>query len=178
MHSRALAGTTVVQMEPADGISAFPAGDNLMAWTATIEGSDGTVYEGLSYELSLSFSVRPLPWRQILRCSGSNLDGALRCDAAQEKYPYEPPTVKFQTACFHPNVDTAGNICLDILKDKWSVAMCVRTVLVSIQSLLGDPNNDSPLNSFAASLWENQAEYKATLHKKYAEAPAATEKVA
>ena len=47
------------------------------------------MYEGLTYQLSVSFS---------------------------EKYPYEAPTVKFETACFHPNVDTAGNICLDILK--------------------------------------------------------------
>ena len=55
---------------------------------------------------------------------------------------------------------TAGNICLDILKDKWSAAYSVRTVLVSIQSLLGDPNNDSPLNTFAATLWDNAEEYQ------------------
>jgi ubiquitin-protein ligase len=35
-------------------------------------------------------------------------------------YPYQSPTVKFATPCFHPNVDTHGNICLDILKEKWS----------------------------------------------------------
>merc|ERR1712224_553165 len=87
-----------------------------------------------------------------------------------EKYPYEAPTVKFVTPCFHPNVDTAGNICLDILKDKWSAAFSVRTVLMSLQSLLGDPNNDSPLNTYAAQLWDNTEEYKTTLHKKYSEA--------
>jgi len=52
-------------------------------------------------------------------------------------YPYTAPTVKFTSACFHPNVDTAGNICLDILKDKWSALLDVRTILISIQSLLG-----------------------------------------
>lgn len=46
----------------------------------------------------------------------------------------------------------------------------VRTVLLSIQSLLGEPNNDSPLNSYAAKLWDNQEEYKRVLIKKYAEA--------
>ena len=35
-------------------------------------------------------------------------------------YPYQSPTVKFTTPCFHPNVDNHGNICLDILKEKWS----------------------------------------------------------
>jgi ubiquitin-conjugating enzyme E2 C len=43
----------------------------------------------------------------------------------------------------------------------------VRTILLSIQSLLGEPNNQSPLNAQAAQLWENQEEYKKTLHKKY-----------
>ena len=68
-------------------------------------------------------------------------------------YPYQSPTVKFTTPCFHPNVDSHGNICLDILKEKWSalyevyladcepksVQLCqVRTILLSIQSLLGE----------------------------------------
>ena len=58
----------------------------------------------------------------------------------------------FDTPCFHPNVDQHGNICLDILKEKWSAAYSVRTVLLSIQSLLGEPNNDSPLNAYAAKV--------------------------
>lgn len=52
-------------------------------------------------------------------------------------YPYSAPVVRFATPCFHPNVDSAGNICLDILKDKWSALYDVRTILLSIQSLLG-----------------------------------------
>lgn len=45
--------------------------------------------------------------------------------------------MKFITACFHPNVDENGFICLDILKDKWSALYDVRSILLSIQSLLG-----------------------------------------
>ena len=60
--------------------------------------------------------------------------------------------MRFETQCFHPNVDQHGNICLDILKEKWSAAYSVRTVLLSIQSLLGEPNNDSPLNAYAAKV--------------------------
>ena len=51
-------------------------------------------------------------------------------------YPYVAPTIKFDTPCYHPNVDQHGNICLDILKEKWSALYDVRTVLLSIQSLL------------------------------------------
>ena len=68
-------------------------------------------------------------------------------------YPLKSPSVRFETACFHPNVDQHGNICLDILKEKWSAAYSVRTVLLSIQSLLGEPNNDSPLNAYAAKVF-------------------------
>ncbi|KAJ6750769.1 hypothetical protein OIU85_001318 [Salix viminalis] len=77
------------------------------------------------------------------------------------------PKVKFETSCFHPNVDIYGNICLDILQDKWSSAYDVRTILLSIQSLLGEPNISSPLNTQAAQLWSNQEEYRKMVEKLY-----------
>ena len=42
--------------------------------------------------------------------------------------------------------------CCGAVQDKWSAAYSVRTVLLSIQSLLGEPNNDSPLNPYAAKV--------------------------
>ncbi|KAM5197062.1 ubiquitin-conjugating enzyme E2 C-like [Hipposideros larvatus] len=60
-------------------------------------------------------------------------------------YPYYAPTRKFLTPCYHPNVDTQGSICLDILNDKWSALYDVRTILLSIQSFLGEPNINRPL---------------------------------
>ncbi|KJE96553.1 ubiquitin-conjugating enzyme E2 [Capsaspora owczarzaki ATCC 30864] len=124
------------------GISAFPQGDSLFSWIGTIKGVSGTVYEGLSYKLLLKFP---------------------------SAYPFNAPTVTFETPCFHPNVDERGNICLDILKDKWSALYDVRTILLSIQSLLGEPNNESPLNGQAAGLWANQEEFKKLLLQKYNE---------
>ena len=82
-----------------------------------------------------------------------------------EDYPMAPPKVRFLTNIYHPNVDKLGRICLDILKEKWSAVYNVRTILLSIQSLLGDPNLDSPLNGHAASIWHNVAEYKKALAK-------------
>ena len=73
-------------------------------------GCSSQVYEGLKYKLSLEFP---------------------------SNYPYTAPIIKFITNCFHPNVDKFGNICLDILKEKWSSALDVKAVLMSIQSLLG-----------------------------------------
>ena len=48
-------------------------------------------------------------------------------------YPFKPPKIRFLTKVYHPNVDGVGRICLDILKDKWSPALQIRTVLLSIQ---------------------------------------------
>lgn len=73
-----------------------------------------------------------------------------------EDYPMAPPKVRFLTRIYHPNIDRLGRICLDILKDKWSPALQIRTVLLSIQALLSAPNPDDPLNNEAADLWKTQ----------------------
>lgn len=150
-------------------VSAFPEGDSLFTWLGTIQGPMGTVYQGFKFVLNLKFppgaKSPPIGLFSILyHWRDSNKE--FFCDA---DYPFSAPTVKFVSPCFHPNVDQHGNICLDILKEKWSAAYSVRTVLLSIQSLLGEPNNDSPLNTYAAKLWDNKEEYRNTLLKKHAD---------
>ncbi|KAI4346351.1 hypothetical protein L6164_007254 [Bauhinia variegata] len=122
------------------GVSAFPDGESIFTWIGTIEGGKGTMYEGLSYKLSLRFPL---------------------------DYPFKPPQVKFETMCFHPNVDQFGNICLDILQDKWSSAYDCRSILLSVQSLLGEPNPESPLNSYAATLWNDKEDYRRMVLKQF-----------
>jgi ubiquitin-conjugating enzyme E2 C len=96
------------------GISAFPSSpENLLNWTGTIIGPTDTPYAGLTLKLSFQFP---------------------------SNYPYAPPTVLFKTPIYHPNFDFSGRICLDILKDKWSAVYNVQSVLLSLQSLLGEPN--------------------------------------
>lgn len=124
------------------GVSAFPDSDsNMLHWTGTINGPEGTPYEGITYKMSLQFP---------------------------KDYPMSPPHIKFTSPVWHPNVDMSGNICLDILKEKWSAVYNVQSILLSLQSLLNNPNNASPLNAQAAELWDSDPqEYKRLLMKRY-----------
>eukprot|EP00743_Colponemidia_sp_Colp-15_P001558 GILK01001702.1.p1 GENE.GILK01001702.1~~GILK01001702.1.p1 ORF type:complete len:177 (+),score=24.21 GILK01001702.1:73-531(+) len=114
--------------EPAPGISATPYEDNLRYFNVIIAGPTQSAYEGGIYKLELF-----LP----------------------EDYPMAPPKVRFLTKIYHPNIDKLGRICLDILKDKWSPALQIRTVLLSIQALLSAPNPDDPLDNNVAEHWKS-----------------------
>uniref|UniRef100_A0A8C0QLW3 UBC core domain-containing protein n=2 Tax=Canis lupus familiaris TaxID=9615 RepID=A0A8C0QLW3_CANLF len=71
-----------------------------------------------------------------------------------EEYPMVTPKVRFMTKIYHPNVDMLGRICLDILEGKWSPALQIHTVLLSIQALLSAPNPDDPLANDVAEQWK------------------------
>lgn len=132
IRSRLQSELMTLMMSPTPGISAFPGADgNMLSWAATIIGPKGTPYVDLALKLTFDFP---------------------------SNYPYSPPTVLFKTPIYHPNIDFSGRICLDILKDKWSAVYNVQTVLLSLQSLLGEPNNASPLNNEAAQLHEKDSE--------------------
>lgn len=113
--------------EPAPGISASPCEDNLRYFNVMILGPAQSPYEGGVFKLELF-----LP----------------------EEYPMAAPKVRFLTKIYHPNIDKLGRICLDILKDKWSPALQIRTVLLSIQALLSAPNPDDPLSENIAKHWK------------------------
>jgi len=112
---------------PAPGISASPSEENLRYFNVMILGPSQSPYEGGVFKLELF-----LP----------------------EEYPMAAPKVRFLTKIYHPNIDKLGRICLDILKDKWSPALQIRTVLLSIQALLSAPNPDDPLSENIAKHWK------------------------
>ncbi|KAI3711626.1 hypothetical protein L1987_70165 [Smallanthus sonchifolius] len=104
---------------------------SLAAIDAQIEGPEGTVYETGFFKIKIQIP---------------------------ERYPFQPPIVTFGTPIYHPNIDTGGRICLDILnlppKGAWQPSLNISTVLTSIGLLLSEPNPDDGL------MCEASREYK------------------
>merc|ERR1712216_221971 len=104
--------------DPPSNCSAGPESNDLFKWQATLMGPPDSPYEGGVFFLDINFP---------------------------QDYPFKPPNVRFITKIYHCNVNDQGGICLDILKGEWSPALTITKVLLSICSLLTDPNPDDPL---------------------------------
>lgn len=123
-----------IQLDPPPGVYAVPLDDNILLWHAIILGACGTPFADGIFKLTMEFT---------------------------ENYPNVPPTVRFVSKMFHPNVYADGSICLDILQNMWSSSYNIGAILTSLQSLLGDPNCNSPANTVAAELFvENKRLYE------------------
>lgn len=104
---------------------------NYTVWKATIIGPDDTPYKGGIFDLLIEITPQ---------------------------YPFKPPKARFLTKIYHPNINSSGDICLDILKHNWSPALTLDKVLLSILMLLQCPNPDDPLYPDAAVLYKSDRE--------------------
>jgi len=103
---------------------------------AVVLGTKGTPYEDRLFVLHIFFS---------------------------DNYPYHPPVVCFDTKIFHTNVSQDGVVCLDIFQDQWTPALTIRTVLLSVLSILDEASTENPANPEAAGLWQHDRDaYEAT----------------
>ena len=128
-----------IKKSPPGNCSAGLVGSDLTHWVATIHGPTGTAYDGGIFKLDVKFS---------------------------QEYPFVAPKVKFTTKIFHPNINRDGEICLDILKTEWSPVLSVSSLLLSICSLLIDPNIKDPLDLEAADLYRrSKVEYDMTVRE-------------
>jgi ubiquitin-conjugating enzyme E2 D len=125
-----------LQQDPPVGCTAGPTSEaDFFTWKAMIFGPADSPYQGGVFHLNICFP---------------------------SEYPFKPPIITFRTKIYHPNINAAGGICLDILKGQWSPALGISKVLLSILSLLTDANPNDPLVPEAANLYkQNRAAYDA-----------------
>jgi ubiquitin-conjugating enzyme E2 D/E len=125
-----------IQRDAPAGCSAGPVKDDLYNWEGVIFGPSDSPFAGGVFKLSIRFPT---------------------------DYPFKQPHVQFITKIYHPNINSSGGICLDILKQQWSPALTISKVLLSILSLLTDPNPNDPLVPEIASQYKtNKALYLET----------------
>jgi len=127
---------------PPDGVIAGPMSeDNFFEWEAVITGPEGTVFEDGVFLSRLTFP---------------------------QDYPLNPPTMKFVTDIFHPNIYPDGKVCISILHppgndplgyetsaERWSPVQSVEKILLSVMSMIAEPNINSPANVDAAKMYRD-----------------------
>eukprot|EP01121_Diplochlamys_sp_Union-15-3_P011289 TRINITY_DN3253_c0_g1_i1.p1 TRINITY_DN3253_c0_g1~~TRINITY_DN3253_c0_g1_i1.p1 ORF type:complete len:238 (-),score=52.25 TRINITY_DN3253_c0_g1_i1:57-770(-) len=132
-----------VQQNPVEGFCVeLPDDSNLFEWTIYLEGPKDTVYTGGIFELSMKFP---------------------------QEYPMVPPSLKFVSEFWHPNVYKDGKVCISILhppgedamsgelpEERWLPTQTVETIILSVMSMLGDPNISSPANVDASVEMRNE----------------------
>jgi len=120
-----------MQLDPPSNCSAGPVGEDMFSWTGTIMGPADSPYMNGIFSVKIDFP---------------------------SDYPFKSPRVIFITKIYHPNINATGAICLDILKEQWSPALTISKVLLSVCSLLTDPNPDDPLMPDIAKLYKADKE--------------------
>jgi len=125
---RIMKETQRLAAEPIVGIYAVPSETDCRHFFVEMSGPQDSPYEGGMFKLELY-----LP----------------------NEYPMVAPKVLFRTKIYHPNIDKLGRICLDILKNKWSPALQIKAVLLSIQALMSAPNVEDPLDESVADHWKS-----------------------
>ncbi|KAI8913551.1 ubiquitin-conjugating enzyme/RWD-like protein [Gorgonomyces haynaldii] len=128
-----------------DGITAGPLSEsNYYEWEALIQGPDGTPYEGGVFSAVLKFPT---------------------------DYPLMPPSMKFTCPMWHPNIYPDGRVCISILhppgddplqyehaSERWSPVQSVEKILLSVVSMLAEPNVESGAHVEASKMWRDDRE--------------------
>ena len=129
-----------LQLESVEGCVVWiPDEENFLVWQVGIFGPPETIFQGAYFKATLTFPP---------------------------EYPFSPPDMKFVSDIWHPNVYPNGTVCISILhppttdevsgelpSERWNPTRTVRSVLISIASMLNSPNINSPANVDAAVMY-------------------------
>uniref|UniRef100_K3W7D8 E2 ubiquitin-conjugating enzyme n=1 Tax=Globisporangium ultimum (strain ATCC 200006 / CBS 805.95 / DAOM BR144) TaxID=431595 RepID=K3W7D8_GLOUD len=135
MRARMRKELEMLATDPPHGVSAWPKDEQIDRLEAQILGPDGSPYEKGVFHLEIEIP---------------------------ERYPFEPPKVRFTTPIYHPNIDDAGRICLDTLKmqpkGSWLPSVNISTLLTTIRLLMAEPNADDGLMPEITDMFKHNRE--------------------
>ena len=145
-----------IDIQKADDLNAsigLENDDDLFLWNIVFEGPEDSLYEGGYFKAQLKFP---------------------------DDYPNNPPQMTFKTKMWHPNIHSDGKVCISILhppgvdalnaqekaEERWRPILGVEAILISVISMLNDPNIDSPANLDASVQFRDDPEaYKKQVRK-------------
>ena len=145
-RNRILRELNAFNKDPPENIAAGPVNNyDLYHWQSVIMGPSNTPFQGGAFFLDIRFPT---------------------------DYPFKPPKCTFRTRIYHPNINSNGTICLNILQQDWDPRLTIDKVLLSICSFLDDPNFENPLVPEIANVYiYDRKRYEDTVRewvKKYA----------
>eukprot|EP00127_Corallochytrium_limacisporum_P000252 Clim_evm20s8 gene=Clim_evmTU20s8 len=131
--------------DPPAGVVAGPVSEeDFFTWEVLIPGPDGTPYEGGLFPATMKFP---------------------------KDYPMTPPDMKFTCQMWHPNIYKDGRVCISILhppgddplgyeltSERWSPVQSIEKVLISVMSMLAEPNDESGANIDASKQFREDYE--------------------
>jgi ubiquitin-protein ligase len=128
------------QKNPTPFGNATPVGEDLNKWTIVLVGPSSTPYSGGIFRVKVRFP---------------------------EEYPFKPPTVKFLTKIYHPNVTaSSGEVCPELLTENWKPHLNIRYIMECLRTLLICPNPTNPLDEqIGLHYIENRDEFNALAEK-------------
>ncbi|KAJ3332870.1 Ubiquitin-conjugating enzyme E2 T [Blyttiomyces sp. JEL0837] len=134
----------LLSLEPPFGVTCWPSDENMLILHAELQGPETSPYAQGAFKLEVR---------------------------VPERYPFEPPQVQFRTPIYHPNIDSSGRICSDVLKlppkGNWKPGLNINIALGAIRMLLLEPNPDDPLENDIAEEFKHKHETYAAKAKSW-----------
>ncbi|KAK8054650.1 Ubiquitin-conjugating enzyme E2 7 [Apiospora phragmitis] len=165
-HRRLLQEYRALTNNPPDGITAGPMSeDDLLQWEALIQGPEGTPFEGGIFPAELKFPKDYPLAPPTMKFLGEIFHPNGMCCPHLPMGRYRRKLINIASVRprlhLHPASPGDDPNHYEHASERWSPIQSVEKILISVMSMLAEPNDESPANVEAAKMWrDRRAEYE------------------